>query len=83
MSDRLLELTARAIASVLTGVSPDGEQGKMRSEILALLSAPRKSVYARVAELERTAHEPYDFTQLVERIERMERVNQQSTKEGA
>lgn len=72
MSDRLLDATAEAAASVLVGIDSDAPQGRLREEILALLAAPRKTLSARIAELERVAHEPYDFSPLVKRLERLE-----------
>lgn len=38
---RLLTLTARASASILKGVDPNGDQGKWRDEILAMLDRDR------------------------------------------
>lgn len=41
MNERLLTVTARAVASILTGVDPYGGQGKMRAEIISILDQPQ------------------------------------------
>lgn len=72
MSDSAVAVTAKIYDLLAQPIEPTERRRRIEEVLRQVLDKTRQTFESRIAALEELAHEPFDFTDLIKRIEALE-----------